>query len=170
MGWVSLPLRGGSTWAEFSWRRPRWSIGARVPSERSHRSSRRRLFALSAPGPAGLVHHLQTVQLSPVQSTHGGIGRDREWPTQCVFRSRLQWGGPSRLACTAAAFEGCLSANTKLDNVDFQTSTFVECRFEGDLHGVVFHRRGFKGEAYPPNEMRDIDFTRARLREVEFRG
>jgi uncharacterized protein YjbI with pentapeptide repeats len=97
----------------------------------------------------------------------GGIEKGR----RNVF-SGVDFSGADlrRTAYTAAAFEGCLFANTRLDKVDFQTSTFVDCRFEGELKEVLFYRRGFKGEAFPPNEMRDVDFTRARLHLVEFRG
>ncbi len=75
-----------------------------------------------------------------------------------------------RTSYTAAAFQGCLFHNTKLDKVDFQTSTFSRCRFEGELNEVLFYRQGFKGEAFPPNDMIDVDFSGAKLRYVEFRG
>lgn len=70
----------------------------------------------------------------------------------------------------AAEFVGCTFKDTRLDKVDFQTSTFTECKFEGELREVLFYRRGFKGEAFPVNEMTDVDFSRAELRWVEFRG
>jgi hypothetical protein len=70
----------------------------------------------------------------------------------------------------AAAFEGCLFSNSKLVKIDFQTSAFTNCRFEGELDDVLFYRHGFKGEKYPPNEMVNVDFSRARLKHVGFRG
>jgi uncharacterized protein YjbI with pentapeptide repeats len=70
----------------------------------------------------------------------------------------------------AAEFVGCTFKDTRLDKADFQTSTFTECTFEGELREVLFHRRGFKGEAFPANEMTNVDFSRAKLRWVEFRG
>ena len=75
----------------------------------------------------------------------------------------------------AAAFERCLFCNTKLENVNFGTSTFVNCHFQGELREVIFWRsdlfsRQFPEDAFPPNEMQDIDFSRAKLRWVEFRG
>lgn len=73
-------------------------------------------------------------------------------------------------AYTAAAFERCVFRNAKLVKIDFQTSTFVDCRFEGELREVLFYDRGFKGEAFPPNEMVNVDFSRAELHFVEFRG
>jgi uncharacterized protein YjbI with pentapeptide repeats len=76
----------------------------------------------------------------------------------------------SRTVYKAAAFAGCLFRDTRLDKVDFQTSTFCRCRFEGELNYVLFYRRGFKGDAFPPNEMNDIDMRGAKLRYVEFRG
>jgi fluoroquinolone resistance protein len=73
-------------------------------------------------------------------------------------------------AYRAASFERCVFRNTKLVNVDFQTSTFTDCVFEGELRDVLFYRRGFNGEAFPPNEMVNVDFSRAILRDVGFRG
>lgn len=70
----------------------------------------------------------------------------------------------------AAAFERCTFCNAKLVKIDFQTSTFTACRFEGQLDDVLFYRNGFKGERYPPYEMVNVDFTRARLKHVGFRG
>ena len=69
----------------------------------------------------------------------------------------------------AAGFERCTFCNAKLAKIDFQTSTFTDCRFEGELDDVIFYPRGFKGEDYPPNEMVNVDFSRARLRHVGFR-
>jgi len=73
-------------------------------------------------------------------------------------------------AYLAAAFERCTFRNTKLVQINFRNSTFVECRFEGELREVLFWRTGFEGEAFPPNEMVNVDFSRAKLRDVEFRG
>ncbi len=70
----------------------------------------------------------------------------------------------------AAAFERCTFCNTKLVKIDFQTSTFTDCCFEGELDDVLFYRQAFKGENYPPNEMVNVDFSRARLKHVGFRG
>lgn len=70
----------------------------------------------------------------------------------------------------AAAFERCAFSNAKLTKIDFQSSTFKDCRFEGELNDVLFYRHGFKGENYPPNEMVNVDFTRAKLRSVGFRN
>jgi uncharacterized protein YjbI with pentapeptide repeats len=75
----------------------------------------------------------------------------------------------------AAAFEHCAFRNAKLLKVDFGTSTFTDCKFEGELKEVLFWRsdlstRGFAEDAFPPNEMKGVDFSHARLRDVEFRG
>ncbi len=70
----------------------------------------------------------------------------------------------------AAEFVACTFKNTKLDKVDFQTTVFKDCVFEGELCEVLFYRTGFRGEKYPPNEMKGVDFSRAKLRFVEFRG
>ena len=74
----------------------------------------------------------------------------------------------------AAAFEGCLFRNAKLVKMSFGTSTFADCRFEGELREVIFwdsdmFARGFAEDAFPYNEMKDVDFSRTRLLDVEFR-
>jgi hypothetical protein len=71
---------------------------------------------------------------------------------------------------TATEFIGCTFKDTRLDKVDFQTSTFTDCTFEGELREVLFYRTGFKGEGFPANEMTNVEFTRAQLRWAEFRG
>jgi fluoroquinolone resistance protein len=70
----------------------------------------------------------------------------------------------------AAAFERCIFRNTRLERIDFQTSTFTDCYFEGELNDVLFYRCGFKGEEFPPNKMINVDFSQARLKNVDFRG
>jgi uncharacterized protein YjbI with pentapeptide repeats len=70
----------------------------------------------------------------------------------------------------AAEFLRCKFNHAKFNKVDFQSSTFTDCSFEGELRGVLFYRRGFKGELFPPNEMKRVDFRRANLRWSEFRG
>lgn len=70
----------------------------------------------------------------------------------------------------AAVFERCIFRNSKLVKIDFQTSTFTDCLFEGELRDILFYGRGFQGEAFPPNEMVNVDFSQAKLRQVGFRG
>jgi uncharacterized protein YjbI with pentapeptide repeats len=73
-------------------------------------------------------------------------------------------------AYQAAEFVGCSFKNSRLKKVDFQSSSFTDCVFEGVLEEVCFYRRGFRGEAFPPNEMLRVDLSHAQLRSVEFRG
>ena len=73
-------------------------------------------------------------------------------------------------AYKATEFTGCQFRSARLDKVDFETSTFSACVFAGELREVQFYRTGYKGEAFPPNDMRNVDFTQATLRDVEFRG
>lgn len=73
-------------------------------------------------------------------------------------------------AYKAAAFERCVFRDAKLVKIDFQTSTFTDCVFEGELRDVLFYRRGFEGEAFPSNEMINVDLSRAKLHDVSFRG
>ena len=69
----------------------------------------------------------------------------------------------------SADFTECSFSDTNLKKVDFQGSVFVDCVFEGDLNEVLFYRHAFRGEAFPPNEMKGVDFRRARFHFVEFR-
>jgi Pentapeptide repeats (9 copies) len=70
----------------------------------------------------------------------------------------------------AVEFLRCKFNHAKLVKVDFQSSAFTDCSFEGELRDVLFYRRGFDCERFPPNEMKRVDFRRARLRGSEFRG
>jgi uncharacterized protein YjbI with pentapeptide repeats len=76
----------------------------------------------------------------------------------------------------SAAFEGCIFHNARIVKVNFASSTFVDCEFEGELREVQFWksdlmtRPWYSHDAFPVNEMRNVDFSRARLRDVEFRG
>jgi uncharacterized protein YjbI with pentapeptide repeats len=60
-------------------------------------------------------------------------------------------------------------SDSDLTKVGFQGTVFVNCVFEGRLDEVIFNRYAFRGERYPPNEMKGVDFRRARFRFVEFR-
>lgn len=73
-------------------------------------------------------------------------------------------------AYVSARFIGCHFNNSRLDKVNFQGSVFTDCSFEGELKEVWFNQRAFGATALPPNEMLRVDFTRACLRSVEFRG
>ena len=68
----------------------------------------------------------------------------------------------------AAEFVRCKFNRARLNKVNFQSSTFTDCSFEGELRDVMFWDRGFKGELFPPNEMKRVDFTRAKLRWSQF--
>src|ERR1017187_7593352 len=70
----------------------------------------------------------------------------------------------------SASFEGCLFRRTRLEKTNFQGTNFADCRFEGEVRDVIFNRLAYKGEEFPPNEMVSVDFSRAQLRYVDFRG
>jgi uncharacterized protein YjbI with pentapeptide repeats len=67
-------------------------------------------------------------------------------------------------------FVACRFAKAKLEKVDFQGAVFSDCSFEGELSEVLFYRQAFRGEKFPPNEMKGVDLRAATLRHVEFRG
>jgi uncharacterized protein YjbI with pentapeptide repeats len=97
----------------------------------------------------------------------GGVDRDE----RTSFRNVDFTAADLRdIGCNAAEFVGCNFTHAKLDKVDFQSSTFTDCTFEGELREVLFYRRGFKGEQFPPNEMTRVDLRRAKLRWSQFRG
>ena len=58
---------------------------------------------------------------------------------------------------------------TWIDIYDDEPSSFVRCRFAGDLKDVIFWDHGFRTGKAAPNRMEDVDFGDAPLRFVEFR-
>ena len=75
----------------------------------------------------------------------------------------------SEVASTAAIFGACRFEVCTVRKVDFQWTSFSDCVFGGLLRDVVFSARGFPELSLPPNPMRNVDFSGAELREVEFR-
>lgn len=73
------------------------------------------------------------------------------------------------IVCPAAYFADCDFDDAKLAKIDFQSSSFVRCRFAGLLREVIFYDHGFKTGKPDPNPMEDVDFSNAELRMVEFR-
>jgi uncharacterized protein YjbI with pentapeptide repeats len=73
-------------------------------------------------------------------------------------------------SCPAATFIDCDFSQARLEKVDFQSTSFVRCRFAGDLVEVMFYDHGFKTGKPDPNPMEDVDFSGAVLHDVEFRG
>ena len=73
------------------------------------------------------------------------------------------------IACGLGNFVDCVFNNTRLDKVDFQGSRFIRCTFSGILNETMFYAHAFRGEAFPPNQMEDVDFSGAKLHLVAFR-
>jgi uncharacterized protein YjbI with pentapeptide repeats len=73
------------------------------------------------------------------------------------------------IVCPAATFVDCDLGDAQLTKVDFQSSSFIRCRFAGLLREVTFYDHGFKTGKPDPNLMEDVDFSEAELRMVEFR-
>ncbi len=73
------------------------------------------------------------------------------------------------IVCPAATFVDCDFGDAQLAKVDFQSSSFIRCRFAGMLREVMFYDHGFKTGKPNPNQMEDVDFSEAELRMVEFR-
>jgi len=64
-------------------------------------------------------------------------------------------------------FLRCLFFDCKLRHVNFDGSSFQDCVFKGVLKDVSFNQRSIPG--IPLNEMQNVDFREAQLRDVEFR-
>lgn len=101
-------------------------------------------------------------------SVLGGVGDAREG---CFYvDSDFSGADLRRTIYNVAHFDRCLFRHAKLSKIDFEGSRFVECIFEGELNDVIFNHKGFRSGGFPPNEMVNVDFSHARLRDVGFRG
>jgi len=67
-----------------------------------------------------------------------------------------------------ALYEACEFAAAKVSGVQFSQCTFDRCRFAGLVANVLFDGRDLPDRPAPP-QMRDVDFSAAEFREVEFR-
>jgi uncharacterized protein YjbI with pentapeptide repeats len=87
-----------------------------------------------------------------------------------VYR-RVNFSGANlrSIVCPTATFIDCDFGDAQLAKVDFQSSSFIRCRFAGLLREVMFYDHGFKTGKPDPNPMEDVDFSEAELRWVEFR-
>ena len=97
----------------------------------------------------------------------GGVDNGRRNSFRCVDFTKADL---RQTVYVSADMVGCTFSHTKIAKVDFQGTVFVDCRFEGRLEEVQFHRHAFRGEAFPPNEMSGVDLRGAKLSHVEFRG
>lgn len=73
------------------------------------------------------------------------------------------------IVCPAATFVDCDFGHAQLVKIDFQSSSFIRCRFAGLLREVMFYDHGFRTGKPDPNPMEDVDFSDAELKWVEFR-
>ena len=73
------------------------------------------------------------------------------------------------VVCDSATFLDCDFSFARIVNIDFGSSSFVRCRFAGEIRDVIFWDRGFDTGKPDPNPMEDVDFSAATLRSVEFR-
>lgn len=73
------------------------------------------------------------------------------------------------LISTSETHIDCDFSHARLDKIDFQSSSFIRCRFAGEVREVIFYDLAFKSKKPDPNPMEDVDFSKAELRWVEFR-
>ena len=73
------------------------------------------------------------------------------------------------ISCQAATFVDCDFSYARIEQVDFQSTSFVRAKFAGDLREVIFWDRCFDIGKPDSNPMLDVDFAEARFKQVEFR-
>lgn len=73
------------------------------------------------------------------------------------------------IVCDSATFIDCDFSFARIANIDFGSTSFVRCRFAGEIREVQFWDRGLETGKSDPNPMEDVDFSGATLRFVEFR-
>lgn len=93
---------------------------------------------------------------------HEGRGNQYQFVSFCHADMR-------GILSSTATFASCDFSHARLDKVDFQSSSFIRCRFAGEVRGVLFYDLAYKSPKSDPNPMDDIDFSGAHLRRVEFR-
>lgn len=72
------------------------------------------------------------------------------------------------IASIGAVFHGCDFSDGRLDRVNFDQCDLRDCRFAGRLREVLFDGRSLPDRP-DPAPLRNVDFSRTRLEEVEFR-
>ena len=73
------------------------------------------------------------------------------------------------LISTTATYVDCNFSHARLDKIDFQSSSFIRCRFAGEVREVLFYDNAFDPRKKEANPMEDVDFSQAQLRWVAFR-
>lgn len=63
----------------------------------------------------------------------------------------------------------CHFSNCKLAGARFDGTTIVCCAFEGDLSEVRFSKHHYLDQDFPPNPMRQVDFSKSTFHFTEFR-
>lgn len=100
----------------------------------------------------------------------GGV--DSKLPKPNVYQ-RVTFRNCDMRSSTYAAeeFTDCNFVNSRLDNIGFHGSRFVNCTFKGRLYHVSFCKYGaILLDGVPANLMTDCDFRDARLTWCEFRN
>jgi uncharacterized protein YjbI with pentapeptide repeats len=73
------------------------------------------------------------------------------------------------VAMVGALISACSFRHAKLNGVHFEQSTVQGCLFEGEVHSCIFDCRELSDRPVA-SKVRDVDFSRAMFRDVEFRG
>jgi uncharacterized protein YjbI with pentapeptide repeats len=122
----------------------RWSVSGTTIIETSFRGADLRQTALSGLGVAGERNSFHRVDF-----------------TEADLRDTTHVSGD---------FVDCDFSRADLSNVDFKGDVFVNCLFEGTLNEVMFYKHHVLHKTLPPNEMKNVDFRRAKFHDVAFRG
>jgi uncharacterized protein YjbI with pentapeptide repeats len=67
-------------------------------------------------------------------------------------------------------YTDCDFSHAKITRFEFESSSFIRCRFAGPISHVIFYGRGLPTDKPDPNTMEDVDFSDAIFRAVYFRG
>jgi uncharacterized protein YjbI with pentapeptide repeats len=87
----------------------------------------------------------------------------------CYESVNFSSGDMRGIIFSTATYVDCDFSYARLDKVDFQSSSFIRCRFAGELREVIFYDKTFDSKKLEPNNMEDVDFSKAQLRWVAFR-
>lgn len=112
------------------------------------------------------VKHVSFVRSNLRDAVLGAWYEGRGSRYEFVNFSRADMRG---LLSSTAAYLDCDFSYARLDKIDFQSSSFIRCRFSGELREVIFYSKTFDTKKPEPNPMEDVDFSDAKLRWVEFR-
>lgn len=113
--------------------------------------------------------HIENCSFKKADLRGSGLGGIMDERRNCFRGVDFSEADMRQTAWSSASLEHCLFRDTCLAGINFWGTAFSHCTFEGEVRDVIFNRHMFKREDLPANTMDHIDFSKARLRFVEFR-